>query len=60
MNWLDGKPPQARHGGTGRLFSTDGLNVPVSITRHGDDLLLVILDGAEEFVAGPLTLLMLE
>jgi hypothetical protein len=60
MNWLDGKPPHARHGGTGRLFSTDGLNVPVSITRHGDDLLLAILDGTEELVTGPLTLLMLE
>lgn len=50
----------ARHGATGRLYSQDGLSVPVSITRHGDDLLLVILDGVDELVAGPLTLLMLE
>ena len=38
----------------------DGVSVPVSITHHGDDLLLVILDGAGEFVAGPLDVLTLE
>jgi hypothetical protein len=58
MNSLDGR--NARHGATGRLFSQDGLSVPVSITYHGDDVLLVVLDGVEELVAGPLTLLMLE
>ncbi|HEX3615371.1 MAG TPA: PilZ domain-containing protein [Solirubrobacteraceae bacterium] len=52
--------PHAKHGATGRLFSQDGLSVPVSITRHGEDLLLVILDGVDEFVAAPLTFLMLE
>ncbi len=52
--------PHAKHGPTGRLSSPDGLSVPVSISSHGDDLLLVILDGVEEFVAGPLSLLMLE
>ena len=60
MNWLDGKPPRARHAHTGRLFSEGGLSVPVSISTHGDDLLLVILEGADEFVAGPLTYLTLE
>jgi PilZ domain len=50
----------ARHGAMGRLYSQDGLSVPVSITHHNEDLLLVILDGVDELVAGPLTLLMLE
>ena len=52
--------PSARHGATGRLFSQDGLNVPADITPHGDDLLLVVPEHAIEFIAGPLTLLMLE
>ena len=34
--------------------------MPVSITHHNEDLLLVILDGVDELIAGPLTLLMLE
>jgi hypothetical protein len=59
MTSLDRKQ-LARHGATGRLYSQDGLSVPVSITHHGDDLLLVILNGVDELVAGPLTLLMLE
>jgi hypothetical protein len=59
MKSIDGHP-HARHGATGRLFSQDGLSVPVSITRHGEDLLLVILADVDEFVAGPLTLLILE
>lgn len=59
MTSLDRKQ-LARHGATGRLYSQDGLSVPVSITHHGDDLLLVILNGVDELVAGPLRLLMLE
>jgi PilZ domain len=59
MTSLDRKQ-LARHGAMGRLYSQDGLSVPVSITHHGDDLLLVILNGVDELVAGPLTLLMLE
>ena len=59
MTSLDRKQ-LARHGATGRLYSQDGLSVPVSITHHGDDLLLVILNGVDELVAGPLTLLVLE
>jgi hypothetical protein len=59
MKSIDGHQ-SARHGATGRLYSQDGLTVPVSITRHGEDLLLVILDDLDEFVAGPLGLLMLE
>ena len=49
-----------RHGPTGRLLSADGLSVPVSITDHGEDLLLVVLDGLEQFTEGQLTCLMLE
>jgi hypothetical protein len=59
MKSVDRKP-HARHGATGRLYSQDGLSVPVSITHHNEDLLLVILEGVDELVAGPLTLLMLE
>jgi hypothetical protein len=59
MTSLDRKQ-LARHGAMGRLYSQDGLSVPVSITHHGDDLLLVILNGVDELVAGPLTLLVLE
>lgn len=59
MSSLDGKR-QAKHGAHGRLFSQDGLSVPVSISYHGDDVLLVVLDGVEELVAGPLSMLMLE
>lgn len=59
MSSLNGKR-RARHGATGRLFSQDGLSVPVSISYHGEDVLLVVLDGVEELVAGPLSMLMLE
>jgi hypothetical protein len=59
MTSLDGKR-HARHGSTGRLFSQNGLTVPVSISYHGEDVLIVVLDGIEELVSGPLTLLMLE
>ena len=59
MTSTDGKR-HARHGASGRLFSQNGLSVPVSISYHGEDVLLVVLDGVEELVAGPLTLLMLE
>lgn len=50
----------ARHSATGRLFSQNGLSFPVSISYHGEDVLLVVLDGIDDLVAGPLTLLMLE
>lgn len=50
----------AKHGATGRLFSKDGLSVPVSITHRGDEVLLVILDGLEEFTSGELRYLTLE
>ena len=60
MTSLDNKPRQAKHGTSGRLIALDGVSVPVSITHHGDDLLLVIMDGAGEFVAGPLDVLTLE
>ncbi len=56
MRSLGGK----HHGSAGQLFSQEGLSVPVSISHHGDDVLLVVLDGLEELLAGPLTLLMLE
>jgi hypothetical protein len=55
-----GHRPGARHGANGRLFSQDGLSVPVSISYHGEDVLLVVLDGVDELVAGPLSMLMLE
>lgn len=60
MTSLDGQRQHSKHGSSGRLFSPDGFSVPVSITHHGDDLLLVILDGAETFVESPLSGLMLE
>ncbi|HWD70314.1 MAG TPA: PilZ domain-containing protein [Solirubrobacteraceae bacterium] len=59
MSSLDRKR-KAKHGTNGRLFSQDGLSVPVSISYHGEDVLLVVLDGVEELVAGPLSMLMLE
>lgn len=59
MSSLDGQQ-RARHGATGRLFSHEGLSFPVSITYHGDDVLLVVLEGIEELMAGPLALLILE
>ena len=59
MSSLDGKR-RTKHGATGRLFSQDGLSVPVSISYHGEDVLLVVLDGVEELVAGPLSMLLLE
>lgn len=59
MNPLERKR-NAKHGSSGRLFSQDGLSVPVSISYHGEDVLLVVLDGVEELVAGPLSMLMLE
>lgn len=49
-----------RHGPAGRLLSPDGLSVPVRISEHDDELLLVILEGVEEFVTGQLTFLTLE
>jgi hypothetical protein len=60
MTSLHDKPRHTTHGTTGRLFAQDGVSVPVSITHHGEDLLLVVMEGAGEFVAGPLDLLTLE
>lgn len=60
MTSLDDKQLTAKHGTSGQLFARDGLSVPVSITHHGDDLLLVVLENAGEFVAGSLTSLTLE
>ncbi len=60
MTSLDDRPRNAKHGSSGRLFAQDGVSVPVSITHHGDDLLLVVLENAGEFVAGSLSLLTLE
>ncbi|HEX3802950.1 MAG TPA: PilZ domain-containing protein [Solirubrobacteraceae bacterium] len=51
---------RAKHAPTGRLWAPDGFSVPVSITQSADEILLVILAGAAEFVAGPLSYLMLE
>jgi PilZ domain len=51
---------RGRHTTTGRVFAQDGISVPVSITHRADDILLVILAGAADFVAGPLTHLVLE
>ena len=55
-----GSKQHAKHGANGRLFSQDGLSVPVSISYHGEDVLLVVLDGVDELIAGPLSMLMLE
>lgn len=52
--------PHTKHGPTGRVAWTDGTSVPVSIGSHGEDLLLLVLDGAEAFAAAPLSLLVLE
>jgi len=60
MTSLDDKRLNAKHGTSGQLFAQDGESVPVSITHHGEDLLLVVLDRAGEFVAGPLNRLTLE
>jgi hypothetical protein len=60
MTSLDDKPRHTKHATTGHLFAQDGFSVPVSITHHGEDLLLVIMDRAGEFVAGPLDVLTLE
>ena len=60
MTALDDKPRHTKHGTRGRLIAQDGVSVPVSITHLGDDLLLVILEGAGDFIAGPLDLLTLE
>ena len=60
MTSLDDKPRHTKHATNGILFAKDGASVPVSITQHGEDLLLVIMDGAGDFVKGPLDLLTLE
>jgi hypothetical protein len=53
-------PDRAKHAATGRLWAPDGFSIPVSITHRADDILLVILAGAPEFVDGPLSYLTLE
>lgn len=60
MTSLDDTRRSAKHDTSGILFAKDGDSVPVSITNHGEDLLLVILDRAGEFIAGPLDFLTLE
>ena len=60
MTSLDDKARHTKHGASGHLFARDGVSVPVSITNHGDDLLLVIMEGASDFIAGPLDFLTLE
>jgi len=60
MTQDEGKPRRPKHGHSGRLFSQDGLSVPVTITPHGEDLLLVIMEGADAFMANPLKDLVLE
>jgi hypothetical protein len=62
MASINDRPQQrvARHAPTGRLFAQDGMSVAVSITHRGEDILLVILEDAFDFIAGPLTYLILE
>ena len=60
MTSVDRSRRRLKHAPTGRLFAQDGLSVPVSITQRGDDITLVILDGADEFISNPLSYLMLE
>jgi hypothetical protein len=55
-----GDKPEAKHGSTGSLYTQDGLSFPVSITYHGDDVLMVVLEGIQDLLVGPLKLLMLE
>jgi PilZ domain len=50
----------ARHAAIGTLFAGDGLSVPVSITQRSEDILLVILEGGDEFTSGSLVGLILE
>jgi hypothetical protein len=60
MTSTSARAERAKHAPTGRLWAPDGFSVPVSITQRADDILLVILAGAEEFIDGPLSYLMLE
>ncbi len=60
MTYVDDSPRRIRHAPTGRLFTQNGLSVPVSITTRADDVLLVILEGGEDLTASPLNYLMLE
>jgi hypothetical protein len=60
MTSLDDTRLNAKHGTSGRLIAQDGDSVPVSITHHGNELLLVVLDRAGEFIAGPLDCMTLE
>ncbi len=38
---------RSKHGPTGTLFTSETAPVPVGISTHGDDLLLVVLDSAD-------------
>ncbi len=60
MSSISERAERAKHAPTGRLWAPDGFSVPVSITQRPDDILLVILAGATEFIDGPLSYLMLE
>lgn len=60
MSSISERAERAKHAPTGRLWAPDGFSVPVSITQRADDILLVILAGATEFIDGPLSYLMLE
>jgi PilZ domain len=60
MTSLDNTQRTAKHGSSGHLIAQDGDSVPVSITHHGEDLLLVVLDRAGEFLARPLDVMTLE
>lgn len=60
MTSLENSRRLPRHASSGRLYAPDGGSVPVSINHHGDDIYLVIVDGAEAFTANPLDELLLE
>jgi hypothetical protein len=60
MSSTSERAERAKHTPTGRLWAPDGFSVPVSITQRADDILLVILAGAAEFIDGPLSYLTLE
>jgi len=53
-------PDQVRHAPTGQLWAADGFSVPVNITHRDDDILVAILERADEFIEGPLTYMTLE
>ncbi len=60
MSALRHNGDSSRHAAMGTLWASDGVGVPVSITQRADDILLIVLDRALEFISGPLDYLMLE